>query len=355
MRFLAPSKVQAVCWFIQQPTRSESCVYDRQTKFLSLVYVFSGLVVCLLLNLMFAAARAMDAGEPIKQMAITIDDVPMNGPTLPLQQMQEMNERLTGKIQANHVPAIGFVNEYNLFEKTGEVDARIALLQCWLDHGCTLGNHTFSHINLSGTPLLEYEADVIKGEVVTSKLLASKNQKLEYFRYPFLVTGSDAETKQAIQKFLAGRHYTNAPVTVSADDWMFADVYEKAKLSGDKIAMQRISDAYLSHTRAMIDYCEKMTLDVVGHPIAQIMLMHCNSLNADHFDEVISVMKDAHYQFVSLSTALQDPAYNLPDNFVGNDGIAWLQRWRFSQGKSMSFGSEPQPPQFIQDAFKEAQ
>ena len=318
--------------------------------------------ICLslsLLSLTFLTIEAngwsADEAPPSRKIAITIDDLPLNGPPLSLKQTQEMTKKLTGKLQANHIPAIGFVNEHKLYVKIGEVDARIALLQMWLDRGLDLGNHTFSHFSLQTTPLADDETDLIRGETVTAKLLAARGEKLTYFRYPYLQTGPTAEIKKGFQQFLSDHHYINAPITIDADDWMFAAVYTKAKLRGDKKTMQRIVDAYLEYNTTMFDYFEKMTLDVVGHPITQIMLMHDNSLNADHLDELVKLMRGRGYEFVPLAEALKDPAYQLPDDFVGEDGISWLKRWRFTQGKPLSMGKEPEPPQFIQDLYKDAQ
>ncbi len=79
-------------------------------------------------------------------IAVTIDDLP--GQSDALSDLQELTDKLTNKLRANHVPAIGFVNEQQLYAVTGQVDARIALLQRWVDSGFELGNHTFSHPDL---------------------------------------------------------------------------------------------------------------------------------------------------------------------------------------------------------------
>src|SRR6476620_6694741 len=127
-----------------------------------------------------APASAPPAGRTI---AITIDDLPLAPSADDLPTVKRVNEALVGLLAQRKVPAIGFVNEGKL-QVTGERDARIAVLDRWLDAGLSLGNHTFSHLSLRDTPLPEYEDDVIHGEVITRQLLARHggSPKL-YFRH----------------------------------------------------------------------------------------------------------------------------------------------------------------------------
>ena len=98
-------------------------------------------------------------------VAIPFDDLPMAGEQLggswDLDEARLVPERLLETLKARRVPAIGFVNESKL-HVPNQMDARIALLDQWLDAGMELGNHTFSHPNLHRTPLAEYQEDVIR-------------------------------------------------------------------------------------------------------------------------------------------------------------------------------------------------
>jgi len=301
----------------------------------------------------FAAtpAAAADPIPPRKMIAVTIDDLPLNGPPLPLPELRKMTNELTEKLQSNHVPAIGFVNEIQLFENVGEVDARIGLLETWLNHGMDLGNHTFSHLNLQTTPVADFEADVIRGETVTSQLLKARGKKLQYFRYPYLSTGAKLDTKVAIEKFLQDRHYKNAPVTVDAQDWWFVSVYAKAMKLGDLETAQRIATDYLAYTGKALEYSEKLSVELIGRPIRQILLMHSNQLNADQFDKVAKLINEHGYEFVPLSQALQDAAYSQRDDYVGDEGLGWFARWARTLAKPVQAQS-PAEPKFVQELYK---
>ena len=56
------------------------------------------------------------------------------------------------------------MNEKKLY-KTGEVDARIKVLQMWLDYGFELGNHTYSHASLNQNELKDWEDESFRARV----------------------------------------------------------------------------------------------------------------------------------------------------------------------------------------------
>src|SRR2546425_8637700 len=124
-----------------------------------------------------------------RAVAVTFDDLPAVSVTRQdIAHYREITNKLLSIITANKIPAIGFVNEEKLYRegkwywKSRLDDARVALLQQWIDSGLELGNHSFSHPDLNTTPLDSYKADVIRGETVTSKLLRRKAMRLRYFR-----------------------------------------------------------------------------------------------------------------------------------------------------------------------------
>jgi len=46
---------------------------------------------------------------------------------------------------------------------------------------------------------------------------------------------------------------------------------------------------------------------------------------------------------------LRDPAYAIPDDYVGRTGLSWIHRWGLSKG--MPVVSEPREPKALADAF----
>ncbi|HWW73772.1 MAG TPA: polysaccharide deacetylase family protein [Pyrinomonadaceae bacterium] len=284
-----------------------------------------------------------------RQVAVTFDDLP--APQGDLEDMRRITARLLESVGRNKVPAVGFVNERKLYRR-GEIDARTDLLRAWLDAGLELGNHTFSHISLHTAPLADYEEDVIRGETVTRMLLQERGMKLRYFRHPFLFTGTTPEYKKGLADFLAARGYTVAPVTLDNGDYIFADVYLKAKKRGDAETAKRVADAYVPYMESIFEHFERLSQETFGREVKQVLLLHANEINADRFDELAAMMKRRGYAFVTLGEALKDPAYMEPDALYKN-GVSWLHRWRLAKGMPVKW--EPEVPKFVDELFKAGQ
>src|SRR5215813_4960867 len=128
--------------------------------------------------------------SPQRFIAVTFDDLPVVSLEDDQSVRQEITQKLLKKISDAKVPAIGFVNENKLYTDGKRDEAKVKLLQQWLDAGLDLGNHTFSHINLNENPLEKYEDEILRGEIITKQLLQSKNRQIRFFRHPYLMTGT---------------------------------------------------------------------------------------------------------------------------------------------------------------------
>lgn len=284
-------------------------------------------------------------------MAITFDDLPAPSDSVPLDTaaaLKEMTGKLVASLRANHIPAIGFVNEANLY-KRGEIDARVDILRMWLDAGMELGNHTFSHMDLQTASLAAYQDDVIRGETVTSMLLREKGRKPRYFRHPFLHVGANLAICRALERFLARRGYRVAPVTLNNEEYMFGVVYARALARGDRKAAERVAQAYLSYMESIFAYFEKLSTQVLGYEVKQILLLHADSLNADYFDALVRMMQRRGYTFISLEQALEDAAYHRPDTYSGEAGLSWIHHWAFTMRKDTPRG--PEVPEFVKRQY----
>ena len=295
------------------------------------------------------AQTVPDASAQQKEVAITIDDVPLNGPRFEIKRLQAMTDKLLSGIKKHGLPVVGFVNE-SLLYVPGETDARIAVLRQWADAGVELGNHTFSHMGFKTASLADYEDDFVRGDALTRLLMKEKGQKARYFRHPFLQTGTTPELEQAFETFIAERGYHVAPVTVSTWDWMFLAAYLEARTRNDSEMLKRVSEEYLKFAELQFDFAEKATTELFGRHVKHILLLHANELNADNFDALVKVMTDRGYRFITVEQALTDPIYQTPEKYIPTSD--WLGRWAFSKDKKLS---PPAPPEFIQKAYADAQ
>ena len=282
---------------------------------------------------------------------LTFDDLPaQRARSLPAERVVDINKKLVTLLAARKIPGIGFVNE-NKLEVGGELDPqRVELLELWLEAGLELGNHAYSHPDLNRTPLEDYLADILRGERVTRVLLESRDRKLRYFRHPYLRTGTDLKTKQAVETFLETHGYSVAPVTIDNSEWIFARAYDEALDRDDSDLQSRLGAAYVNYMVEMTVYYEGQSRALFDREIPQVLLLHANALNAQHLSKLIDRLRERSYNFVDLDTALSDPAYESPDTYVGGRGITWLHRWALTREVDRSmFAGEPATPEWVQE------
>jgi peptidoglycan/xylan/chitin deacetylase (PgdA/CDA1 family) len=301
---------------------------------------------------LLAATAAAPAQSPVREVAVTFDDLPIAG-VLPRddQSSRELTARLLRAIGEHRVPAIGFVNEDKLLARDGSPNPeRVALLRRWLDAGLELGNHVYSHPDLHQVPLEAFEADVLKGERVIRPLMDAHGLTLRFFRHPFLHTGRDVDTRDRLTRFLADHGYRIAPVTIDNDEYSFAGAYDRASSRGQADVMRKVADAYVPYMESKVAYFERNVQELFGRDIRQILLVHANMLNADRFGDLASMFERRGYRFITLERALEDPAYGTADRYAGPGGITWIHRWALTKGVPKSFfAGEPDVPPFVAD------
>ena len=289
------------------------------------------------------AAAQPPASE--RRVAITIDDGPVVNELKDLANFQRISAGLIGSLQSEKVPATIFVNERQL-NVQGQRDGRAAVLAQWLDAGFDLGNHTYSHPSLNKVPLSQFEDNVIKGEVIMRPLIEERGRKLVWFRYPFLDSGMNVEVHQAVLDFLRERHYRVAPVTVDYKDYIFAGAYSRKLRAGDPETAEKIKQAYLEYVDAGFASAERISHDLLGYELPQILLIHCSQLNSVTLPDSIARMRKRGYSFVTLEEAMNDPAYQRPDTFTGPGG-SWLEHLGDAMGKPVEADMESGIPNWI--------
>jgi hypothetical protein len=90
---------------------------------------------------------------------------------------------------------------------------------------------------------------------------------------------------------------------------------------------------------------EQLALDLFGRAIPHVVVLHANSLNADHFGALAAMLKQRGYRFISLDDALRDSAYASPLGLSGFEGESWLENWSRQVGLRPS--QQPAVPDFV--------
>lgn len=302
----------------------------------------AGLALCL-----GSAALAAEpaAPPPPASVALTFDDLP----SITLKNDQDYvdgtNRKLLKSLRRHHMSAIGFVNEGKLDEI---VRARqIKVLQAWLRAGHNLGNHTFSHSTPNEIGERGYIEDIARGEHVIRPMMAKAGRKLQWFRHPYLETGSPQPVKDAIDHWLATHGYRIAPVTIDCDDWEFAEPYDNAVLTGNKAEAARIRALYLGYTERTITWYRRAAHALFGRDIAYVFLLHDTRLNADAFEEFAAILARQNMTTITLEQAMADPAYQTADVYSGKDGVEWLERWSLTLNKELPWDDYEDVPKVI--------
>jgi len=284
-----------------------------------------------------------------KKVCVSIDDLPtvsygVNDST----SLKNLTEKLIGSLKKNKIPAIGFVNEIKLYENDVIIPFQVRLLTRWVESNLELGNHTFSHPDYNNHSMKFFSNDILKGEVVTKKVLSGKRLTLKYFRHPFLHTGNPKQKNDSLDYFLTRHGYTIAPVTIDNEDYLFALAYKRANDKGDHTLMKQIGSDYVAYMENKVLYFEIQARALFGRNINQILLIHASLLNADYMDELAKMLRKNDYDFISMQESLRDEAYNTPVTVFGNWGISWIDRWALSQGKKGDFfKGDPAIPDYI--------
>ncbi len=306
----------------------------------------------LLTVFLFATFNSVHSQTPKRTMAITIDDLPYVkfGEGTYVERANTATSKILATLKKYNVTAVGFVNEGKL-DQPGEREQRIDLLRQWVKFGMVLGNHTYSHPDLNRLTIEQFQEEITKSDVVSRELMRSRGPYQLYFRHPMTHTGDTREKKEAIENFLTARGYKVTPHTIENSDFIFNPPYVAAMQRRDEIQAKRLRDEYLNFSLASTEFAEKISPQIFGREIPQVLLIHSNDITADALDEMLQSLEKRGYTFVTLDRVMADPAYKTKDTYVTKFGPTWLFRWSKSKGMSLDFDTEPNTPAWVMELF----
>jgi lysophospholipase L1-like esterase len=270
------------------------------------------------LHLSPAGYRAMAQAVPLDRLApcgahqdghfdiaITVDDLPSHGTLPPGMTRLGIAQSYRDTLKAHHVPeAFGFVNA----AKFGREPESETVLDAWRKAGYPLGNHTFSHMNLSRAPSLEaWENDVVEGEPAVAARMQGADW--HYLRFPNLSVGSDAAIRDGALAFLKGRGYRVADVSVAFGDWDYTDAYARCLAKGDGATIEAMKTRYLKGVDDSIAQMKATSRRIYGRVIPQVLLTHLGGWSAVTLPEVMDKLDAAGAHYVTLAQTQSDPAY----------------------------------------------
>lgn len=249
-------------------------------------------------------------------IAITFDDLPGVGALREGETRLEMNHRLLKNLKERGVVATGFVN-------CARIQGNDEILKAWLDAGMELGNHTSNHLDINAVDIDEWIEDVHTCDEILRQISVDS---VLFFRYPMLHRGDTIEKRDKGYKALVESGYSIAPVSVDNFDFILSRAYSKAIVNNDIDGQQKIASAYIKHIIDAIMHYQDVARDVCTRGIDHVLLLHVNTLAADHVGKLLDALSVKGFRFISLYEALQDPVYSRKDVYVGRKGLSWLYR-----------------------------
>jgi len=256
------------------------------------------------------------------KICITFDNLPAD-PIYEDVERQYISDQILDALKAHEAPAAGFVlGEY--------IEGGWAMLVRWLEGGHTLGFMSYTGQDLDNVPVDIFIDDIVKGKAAIEDLVWSYKQKERYFRFAYLHYGSRPEIKRRIQDFLDESEITVAHASVVSEDFVYNLSLEKLGRSTDTLKYLALRDEYLSHILERLGHAETLANEVMGRPIRYILQLRANRLNAMFLDDMLSVLEEKGFSFISLKEALKDKVYRKHDAYYGTRGVSYLERIKYS-------------------------
>lgn len=257
-----------------------------------------------------------EANPPIREIAITLDDLPLVGSTghneAALKREHDRFFSILNTLVENKVPATGFVIAGSIGKDQWE------FLEAFHNAGFTIGNHTYSHANLNSMSGDKYIENVARADKILSPLMSHP----KYFRYPYLAEGRGAK-KAEVQQYLAEHDYVIARVTIDTKDFRFnSQLYHVAYRARPEY-LPKLKKQYLSYIWSQTLRAEKKAN---GKPVKHILLLHANLLNSHFLEDIIKMYRENGYTFISLEEALKEPAEAIPMEQISTEEVNAAQK-----------------------------
>jgi peptidoglycan-N-acetylglucosamine deacetylase len=254
------------------------------------------------------------------EMAVTVDDLPAHGPLPRGATRLAIAAQMIQALRQHAVPDVyGFANGKPL-RSAPELEG---VLRAWRQVGFLLGNHTFSHSDLTRVSTTDYIVDIEANEKLLARLVRPGSPK--YFRYPYLHEGNTRAKRKAIREWLAARGYTIAQVTVTLeDDWAWNDVYARCVELGHTQAIARLKGLFIETAMARLAAFEELSVRLFKRPIKHILVAHISAFEALTLGDLLVAYRAAGARFISLQEAVQDSAYTIDPGIVGDGGRTFL-------------------------------
>ncbi len=281
----------------------------------------------LMWGLLAAIGISLPLSASAENVAITFDDLPLNGTLPPNTTRTQIVQRVVTILKQHNVPSVyGFVNAKR-FE--GSQDGAEAL-KLWVAAGEHVGNHTYSHPDLNEESSELFLSDVSRNEPVLE--LLSKGDEWRWFRYPFLHEGDTLDKRRSVRAGVRERGYRIAQVTLDYEDYLWNSPYARCLGKADPASVRRLRSTYLMMASAYIDASRQAARMVFGRDISHVLLLHLGAFSDNILPDVLALLQQKGFELVTLEEAQKDPAYQSDPDAPSRYGGTLLEQWMEARG-----------------------
>jgi peptidoglycan/xylan/chitin deacetylase (PgdA/CDA1 family) len=239
-----------------------------------------------------------------QKLAITFDDLPLNGLLPPGVTRAETTKHVLEILKKRHVPPVyGFINAKKLEANADGAEA----LKLWAAAE-PVGNHTYSHMDLEQNTAEAFEREIEENEPVL-ELLKEEANDWHWFRYPYLHEGDTVEKRRAVRAFLKAHGYRIAQVTLDWEDYLWNTAYARCVAKNDAKSMEWLRSSYLSTASEFLDLGREQAKLVYGREISYVLLMHLGAYSSTILPDALELLKKKGFKLVTLEEAQSDAAY----------------------------------------------
>jgi peptidoglycan/xylan/chitin deacetylase (PgdA/CDA1 family) len=271
-----------------------------------------------------------------QKVAITMDDLPVNGMLPPGVTRAETTKNVVAILKKRHVPPVyGFINAKKL---EGNADGAEAL-KLWAAAE-PVGNHTYAHMDLEQNTAEAFEREIEENEPALELLAAKDNW--HWLRYPYLHEGDTVEKRRAVRAYLKARGYRIAQVSLDWEDYLWNGAYARCAANNDAKAIAWLRSSYLNTASEFLDLGREQAKLIYGHDINHVLLMHLGAFSSTILPEALDLLKKKGFKLVTLEEAESDAAYEGDPDVGLHDAGTLLDQWM--QVKQIKYPEHAEKP-----------
>jgi peptidoglycan-N-acetylglucosamine deacetylase len=284
----------------------------------------------------FIFSVVVACGTAAQNVALTFDDLPLNG-LLPVGVTRvEMTRNVLAILEERHVPPVyGFINAKKL---EGNADAAEAL-KLWAASE-PVGNHAYAHMDLEQNSVEAFEHEIEEDEPALE--LLSRKDDWHWLRYPFLHEGDTVEKRRAVRAYLKAHGYRIAQVTLDWEDYMWNTAYARCVTKADAESVAWLRSSYLRTASEFLDLGRAQAKLIYGHDINYVLLLHLGAFSSAILPDMFDLLAKKGLKLVTLQEAESDPAYDNDPDAALHDAGTFLDQWM--QVKQIKYPKHAEKP-----------